>query len=89
MDKFAVSDDAQGEGLGRAMWDVMRGDNPALFWRSRRGNAINEFYFANAEGARKEMEWTVFWYGLDDWPSIQFAVHQAVAKPATLLTDPA
>jgi len=85
MDKFAVSEDAQGEGLGRAMWDVMRGDNPALFWRSRRGNAINEFYFANADGAKKEGNWTVFWCGLADWGSIQFAVDHAVARPATLI----
>jgi len=85
MDKFAVSDDAQGEGLGRAMWDVMRAENPALFWRSRRGNAINEFYFTNADGASKETEWTVFWYGISDWTSIQFAVEHAVARTATLL----
>lgn len=85
MDKFAVSEDAQGEGLGRAMWDVMRGDNPALFWRSRRGNAINEFYFASADGAIKDGNWTVFWCGLTDWASIQFAVEHAVATPATLI----
>lgn len=85
MDKFAVSDDAQGEGLGRAMWDVMRVGNPSLFWRSRRGNAINEFYFANAEGARKNGDWTVFWYGLDDWGAIRFAVEHAMGRTPTLL----
>ena len=84
MDKFAVSEDAQGEGLGRAMWDVMRGENPRLFWRSRRGNAVNEFYFANADGARKEGNWTVFWYGLEAWDDIHFAVDHALARPATL-----
>src|SRR6185312_8815462 len=35
LDKFAVLDDAQGEGLGRAVWQVMREENPRLFWRSR------------------------------------------------------
>jgi len=35
LDKFAVSDDAQGEGLGRAAWLVMRAENAQLFWRSR------------------------------------------------------
>ena len=84
MDKFAVSEDAQGEGLGRAMWDVMRVENPRLFWRSRRGNAVNEFYFANADGARKEGNWTVFWYGLEAWDDIHFAVGHALARPATL-----
>lgn len=85
MDKFAVSEDAQGEGLGRAMWDVMRADHPSLFWRSRRGNGINEFYFANADGARKDGSWTVFWYGIDDWASMQSAVDQALKRPPTLL----
>jgi acetylglutamate kinase len=85
MDKLAVSDDAQGEGLGRAMWDAMRAENPALFWRSRRGNAINEFYFANADGARKEERWTVFWYGIEDWDAVRFAVEHAEARPSTLV----
>jgi bifunctional N-acetylglutamate synthase/kinase len=85
MDKFAVVDEAQGEGLGRAIWGVMRVENPALFWRSRRGNGINEFYFANAEGARKEGTWTVFWYGIDDWAVIREAVAQALARARTLL----
>ena len=85
MDKLSVSEDAQGEGLGRAIWEVMRADHPALFWRSRRGNAINEFYFANADGARKNGNWTVFWYGLDAWERIAEAVERALAKPATLV----
>ncbi|NJD18190.1 MAG: acetylglutamate kinase [Gemmatimonadetes bacterium] len=84
MDKYAVIEEAQGEGLGRAMWDAMREDNPQLFWRSRRGNAINEFYFANAEGARKEPDWTVFWYGIPDWDQIREAVAWALAKKPTL-----
>lgn len=84
MDKYAVSDDAQGEGLGRAMWDLMRGENPSLFWRSRRGNPINEFYFNNADGARKEGDWTVFWCGFDQWDAIRTAVAHALARPATL-----
>ncbi len=85
MDKFAVGEEAQGDGLGRAMWDVVRAENPALFWRSRRGNGVNAFYFANADGSRKEGGWTVFWYGIDDWDDIRFAVEHAVARPATLL----
>lgn len=84
MDKFAVSDDAQGEGLGRAIWQVMHAEHPQLFWRSRRGNAINEFYFANADGAMKDARWSVFWYGMPDWKGVQFAVSHCRARPATL-----
>jgi acetylglutamate synthase len=85
MDKFAVSDDAQGEGLGRAIWQVMRAENPQLFWRSRRGNAINEFYFANSDGAVKDADWTVFWYGIADWQDIRFAVEHCRTRAVTLL----
>jgi acetylglutamate kinase len=84
MDKLAVIEDAQGEGLGRAIWDKMSSENPSLFWRSRRGNPINEFYFSHADGARKEGPWTVFWYGLDDWDVIHRAVDHALARPPTL-----
>lgn len=83
MDKFAVSEEAQGEGLGRAIWQVMHAENPKLFWRSRRGNAINEFYFANSEGAMKDERWTVFWYGITDWKAIRAAVEHARGRPAT------
>ena len=85
LDKFAVTDDAQGEGLGRAIWQVMRGDYAQLFWRSRRGNVVNEFYFANADGAVKDDTWIVFWYGIADWEKIRFAVEHALARPPTLI----
>lgn len=84
MDKFAVVEDAKGEGLGRALWDVLHVQNPKLFWRSRRGNVINEFYFANADGATKGPVWTVFWYGITDWEELRFAVEHALAQRTTL-----
>jgi acetylglutamate kinase len=84
LDKFAVSDDAQGEGLGRAAWQVMRADNPRLFWRSRNDNAINDFYFDEADGCLKGEKWNVFWYGLESFDDIRYAVDHCRARPATL-----
>ncbi|HET6602870.1 MAG TPA: acetylglutamate kinase [Xanthomonadaceae bacterium] len=84
LDKFAVSDDAQGEGLGRAAWQVMRAENPKLFWRSRRENPVNEFYFAESDGCIKGDPWYVFWYGLDSFAQITDAVAHCNARPATL-----
>lgn len=84
LDKFAVSDDAQGEGLGRAAWQVMRADNARLFWRSRSDNAINDFYFDEADGCLKGERWNVFWYGLESFDDIRFAVEHCLARPATL-----
>lgn len=84
LDKFAVADDAQGEGLGRAAWQVMRSETPKLFWRSRPENAINDFYFDESDGCIKGERWNVFWYGLESMDEIQRAVAHCRARPATL-----
>ena len=85
MDKFAVSEEAQGEGLGRAIFRVMRTDHPRLFWRSRRGNLVNEFYFTISDGTLRDDTWIVFWYGITEWDAVHFAVAHARSHPATLL----
>jgi len=84
LDKFAVSDDAQGEGLGRAAWQVMRAATPRLFWRSRADNPINDFYFDEADGCLKGDKWNVFWYGLESFDDIRFAVDHCRARPPSL-----
>jgi acetylglutamate kinase len=86
LDKFAVLEEAQGEGLGRAVWQVMREQVPALFWRSRRGNPVNAFYFAECDGCLKQPDWKVFWYGFDDLAAIGACVAHCSARPATLAT---
>jgi acetylglutamate kinase len=85
MDKFVVDPEAQGEGLGRAIWDVMRAETPQLFWRSRRTNQVNEFYFNRADGSWKDASWTVFWYGMEDWSGVRGAVEHALEREATVL----
>ena len=84
LDKFAVSEDAQGEGLGRAAWQVMRDATPRLFWRSRCENTVNDFYFDQSDGCLKSPKWNVFWYGLESWDDIRFAVDHCRARPASL-----
>ncbi|MDO4708494.1 MAG: acetylglutamate kinase [Pseudomonadota bacterium] len=84
LDKFAVLDEAQGEGLGRALWAQMRAQTPVLYWRSRRQNPVNSFYFDEADGSSKQGEWTVFWYGLDDFAQIERCVLECRSRPATL-----
>ncbi|QEE24137.1 acetylglutamate kinase [Rhodanobacter glycinis] len=85
LDKFAVLDDAQGEGLGRAVWQVMREENPSLFWRSRNGNPVNHFYYAESDGCMKQPRWKVFWYGLDDMETIARCVDHCAQRQATLV----
>jgi acetylglutamate kinase len=83
LDKFAVLDEAQGEGLGRAVWQVMREETPQLFWRSRHGNAINAFYHEQADGCLRQERWRAFWYGLGtDFAAIErCAAHCAQREP--------
>ena len=84
LDKFAVLDDAQGEGLGRAVWLEMHDENPTLFWRSRHGNVVNDFYFAESDGSYRLNGWKMFWYGFSDFDSIARCVEHCHERPATL-----
>jgi acetylglutamate kinase len=86
LDKFAVLEEAQGEGLGRAVWQVMHAENPHLFWRSRHGNRINAFYHEQSDGCFKEQAFKVFWYGLGaDFETIERCVAHCVQRKATLI----
>jgi bifunctional N-acetylglutamate synthase/kinase len=84
LDKFAVLDDAQGEGLGRAVWQVMREENPRLFWRSLHGNPANIFYYAESDGCYKLELFKVFWYGMEGFDAISRCVEHCRSRPATL-----
>jgi acetylglutamate kinase len=84
LDKFAVLDDAQGEGLGRAVWLVMRDETPALFWRSRHDNPVNAFYHQEADGCIKQPRWTVFWIGIDNLDAIGRCVDHCATRAPTL-----
>jgi len=85
LDKFAVLDEAQGEGLGRAVWQVMREQHPQLFWRSRHGNPVNPFYYAESDGCLKQERWKVFWYGLDGFHTIERCVAHCATRQPTLV----
>lgn len=85
LDKFGVTSKAQGEGLGRSIWLRMHQENEALFWRSRRTNPINSWYFQQADGALSQGDWTVFWYGLEIFDQVRGCVERALAMPATML----
>ncbi|MFZ5661418.1 MAG: acetylglutamate kinase [Pseudomonadota bacterium] len=84
LDKFAVLDEAQGEGLGRAVWQVMREETPQLFWRSRHGNPVNPFYYAQSDGCIKQPQWKVFWYGIGAVDAVLHCVEHCRKRPATL-----
>jgi acetylglutamate kinase len=88
LDKFAVTTEAQGEGIGGSIWQRMRKDNPKLFWRSRAQNPINTWYAQNADGLYKTPKWWVFWCGMSEFSEIQRSVERAIAMPATFHDRP-
>ncbi len=88
LDKFAVTNEAQGEGIGGSIWQRLRKENKKLFWRSRAQNPINGWYVQNADGLYKTPRWWVFWCGMSDFPEIERSVEGALAMPATFHDAP-
>jgi hypothetical protein len=83
LSKFAVVRDAQGEGLGRDLWDAMTADEPKVFWRARPRNPISQWYTNVCDGLARFPEWHVFWKGLDP-AHIASAIEYALAQPVDI-----
>ena len=62
----------------------MREETPQLFWRSRHGNIINHFYYAESEGCYKLPSFKAFWYGISDFSEIEACVTYCREKVPTL-----
>jgi hypothetical protein len=63
--KFAVDRVAQGEGMGRDLWEALARDHRALYWRSRNENPINGWYLTLCDGMMKIGHWIVYFRGVD------------------------
>ena len=87
LDKFAVLEDARGEGLARTVWRHFLADYPAFFWRSRTANGFNAFYASEADGSVKRGPWTVFWKGESDFARIAGIVDDVAAMPPSFEGD--
>ena len=81
--KFAVGRDAQGEGLGRDLWNAIFADCRKVFWRARPENPIVDWYTKIADGIVRYPEWTIFWKGLEI-EHVSDAVAYALAQPIDL-----
>lgn len=66
LDKFIVTSEAQGEGLGAAIWQVVRARFPALYWRSRNTNPVTPWYFQQADSSNRSGQWVIFTIGIED-----------------------
>ncbi len=80
LDKFAVTAQAQGAGIGASLWRTLTESTPRMFWRSRPGNAINPWYFERSDGMHRTAEWVVFWRGLRGRGEIDTAIESALGR---------
>lgn len=63
--KFAVTKDAQGEGIGSDLWSALVADQPRVFWRARADNPILSWYIKQCTGMHHQGAWYVFWRGVE------------------------
>jgi len=87
LDKFAILEDARGEGLARTVWAQVTADYPVLYWRSRTENGFNAFYAEEADGSIKRGPWTVFWKGEPDFTLIAQRADAITSLPASFIGD--
>lgn len=87
LDKFAILEDARGEGLARTVWACLIADHPVLYWRSRTDNGFNSFYAEEADGSVKRGPWTIFWKGETDFDRIAAVVKRIADLPASFVGD--
>ncbi|HNX53435.1 MAG TPA: hypothetical protein PLD51_06945 [Pontiellaceae bacterium] len=87
LSKFAVGPEARGEGLAQELWDEVCKNHPAFFWRSRKGNPINQWYDRQADGRHTAGDWIIFWRGMDA-ASIPGFIRFCSARPADFIAAP-
>jgi acetylglutamate kinase len=71
LDKYAVTPEAQGAGLGAAVWQALIKRCPRLYWRSRADNPVTQWYFEQAETSYTEKQWVAFSRGIHDFEKIR------------------
>jgi acetylglutamate kinase len=78
--KFAVDRVAQGEGMGRDLWEAVAKDHSKLFWRARVENPIASWYGAICDGMLKVGSWAVYFRGVEPGATPAL-VEEALARP--------
>jgi acetylglutamate kinase len=66
LDKFAVTPEAQGAGLGSAVWQTLIKRCPKLYWRSRVGNPVTQWYYDQADASFTQGGWVAFSKGIEN-----------------------
>ena len=80
LSKFAVTREAQGEGIGHDLWNALTADYAAMFWRARSDNPIRTWYERKCQGRYQAGTWTVYFRGLRP-ADLPLAIERALAEP--------
>jgi len=87
LDKFAVTPEAQGAGLGAAVWQVLVTRCPQLYWRSRVDNPVTSWYYEQADSSFTEDRWVAFSKGIKDFDQIRRCKADSLSKEESWLEE--
>lgn len=82
--KFAVVRTAQGEGLGRELWEAVIRDHPVLYWRARVQNPIATWYASQCDGMHRVGDWWIYWRGVP-FERVPALCNDALQRPYDLV----
>jgi len=85
LDKFAVTPEAQGAGLGAAVWQALIQRCPQLYWRSRADNPITRWYFDQADASFTRGKWVAFSVGIHDFDQLRRCKDDCLSRPESWL----
>ena len=85
LDKFAVTPEAQGSGLGAAVWQHLVQQCPQLYWRSRISNPVSQWYFEQADSSMRKRGWVAFANGITDFTQLQRCTEDSLGRPESWL----
>ena len=80
LDKFAVTPEAQGAGLGAAVWQALIHRCPQLYWRSKTDNPITPWYFDKAYASFTHEKWVAFSVGIDDFDQLRRCMEDCLSR---------
>jgi acetylglutamate kinase len=87
LDKFAVTPEAQGAGLGAAVWQALVHRCPRLYWRSRTRNPVTPWYFDQADASFTSDHWVAFSVGIDDFEQLRRCREDSLDRPESWVEE--